>query len=81
MTCRPLTNPNLDLNLYFPKLLSLYTIPLFTRQLSSLSSTHGMTNCIGTEGVKVNINKSQSTQSLPAYQCFKGELDIKHATR
>lgn len=30
---------------------------------------------------KVYINKSQSTQSLPAYQRFKGELDIKHAKR
>lgn len=26
-------------------------------------------------------NKSQSTQSVPAYQRFKGELDIEHATR
>lgn len=55
--------------------------PTLNHQLVSLSSTRGMTNCIGTEGVKFSINKLQSAQSLPACQCFKGELDIKHATR
>lgn len=46
-------------------------------QLLSLSSTRGMTNCIGTEGVKFTlINR---TWHKVCQQCFKGELDIKHA--
>ena len=36
-------------------------------------------NSRGTEGVKFTSNRSRH-KSLPAYQCFKGELDIKHAT-
>lgn len=68
------------LNLYFPRFLFMHN-PAVTHHLSTLSSTCGMTNCIGTGGVKVYMNKSQLRQTLPACRCFKGELDIKHATR
>lgn len=34
--------------------------PTLIRQLSSASSTCGMTNCIGTEGVKITLQIAQS---------------------
>lgn len=61
----------------FSKHLSLYTIP-FDSTLISVFHTWNNKLYRHRRG-KVYINKSQLTQSLPAYQCFKGALDIKHA--
>lgn len=77
---RPLTNPKfrttLDLNLYFFfQNSSLYTQSHFkSSTLISVFHTWNDKLYRHRRG-KVYFNKSQSTQSLPAYQRFKGELD------
>lgn len=71
---KPKFRSSLVLNLYFPKRLSLYTIPFSFVVSPSLFSTCGMTNCIGTEGKEFTQTNRSRHKVCRHINALKGNL-------
>ncbi len=64
----------------FPKTFHFIHNRALIHHLLSPSSTNGMTNCIGTEGVQFTLTNCSRNKVCRHINALKGNLTIEHAT-